>query len=218
MAFSKKVLDSFSKLLGIENITPNDLYAGFSCLPVYATIKTNPKTNKKYKFYSLEKLRQIWWMLQDPSSTEREDVIRIIRKNRERLGKPMNENKETKKIFITEEQAKYINSHNSKPFYVNPEQVNIVKKYLDTGFKRGSMHTISDEGYPKETKIVAMIGTDGNVLRNMTDVQLFYLLQDRFQHMFADMENRDKFLKQIIKDWYNKKISNTGLLSVNLIK
>ena len=49
----------------------------------------------------------------------------------------------------------------------------------------------------------------------MTDKQLFFMLQNKYQKMFADTDERDKFLKQIIKDWYYDKITNSGMLSVN---
>ena len=42
------------------------------------------------------------------------------------------------------------------------------------------------------------------------------MLQNKYQKMFADTEERDKFLKQIIKDWYYDKITDSGMLSVNM--
>ena len=76
--------------------------------------------------------------------------------------------------------------------------------------------TIGDDGYPKTLLIVGMKGTDGNIIRNMFSQQLFDLLQDKFQNIYLDKEKRDSFLKTVMIDWYNKKISNDGLLSKNV--
>ena len=47
----------------------------------------------------------------------------------------------------------------------------------------------------------------------LSDVQLFYIIQDEFKNIISDKEARDNFLKQIIKDWYNKKISKNNTLT-----
>lgn len=99
--------------------------------------------------------------------------------------------------------------------FVDPDKVKIVAKYLDENFVRGGISCIGEDGYPTTVGIVAIKGTDGKLAKNMNAKQLFYLLQDKFQHIYNDKDKRDKFLKQIIKDWYAHKISKEGLLSVN---
>lgn len=117
-----------------------------------------------------------------------------------------------KKVYITESQFKtLVESYN----FVEPDKVRIVAKYLDENFVRGGISCIGEDGYPTTISIVAIKGTDGKLAKNMNAKQLFYLLQDKFQHIYADKDKRDKFLKQIIKDWYAHKISKEGLLSVN---
>lgn len=108
-----------------------------------------------------------------------------------------------------------VNSLNESMNFIEPEKVKIVKRYLDNNFKRAKMPIVGEDGYPKMMELVGMIGADGNICKNMTAQQLFYLLQDKFQHIYSDRDKRDKFLKQIIKDWYNNRISKEGLLSVN---
>ena len=51
----------------------------------------------------------------------------------------------------------------------------------------------------------------------MNDKQLFYLLQDRFKNLYDDKDVRDRLLIQILKDWFPKKITKDGLLTVNMI-
>ena len=77
--------------------------------------------------------------------------------------------------------------------------------------------SIGEDGYPKTISIVALKGNDGGILKNMNDKQLFYMLQDKFQHLYSDTVRRDNLLKQIIKDWYKNRISKDGILTVNFI-
>ena len=121
-----------------------------------------------------------------------------------------------KNIFITEEQVKYINERKNAPKWcVDPQKVLLVKRYLDKGFKRANMTGIGDDGYPKDVKIVTMLSSNGTPLRNMTAMQLFYLLQDRFSKMFPDKKQLNNFLWATMNDWYEKKINTNGLLSHN---
>ena len=127
----------------------------------------------------------------------------------------------SKRIFLTEEQVEQINEglkvKVKANFPVDPQKVKYIAKYLDSSFKRGHMHGIGDDGFPKSMPIVGMIGTDGNILRNMTDKQLFYLLQDRFKNLYDNKDIRDRLLIQILKDWFPRKITKDGLLTVNMI-
>ena len=77
------------------------------------------------------------------------------------------------------------------------------------------MTGIGDDGYPKDVKIVTMLSSNGTPLRNMTAMQLFYLLQDRFSKMFSDKKQLNNFLWATMNDWYEKKINTNGLLSHN---
>ena len=121
-------------------------------------------------------------------------------------------------IFITETQAKQLEEklleENSK-YPVNPNKVRVISNYLDDNFTRGGISTFSEDGYPKTICIVAMKGTDGNVAKNLDAKQLFYLLQDKFKNIYLDKSIRDRFIKQVMKDWFNKKITKQFLLSVN---
>lgn len=121
----------------------------------------------------------------------------------------------SKKIYITEKQLNFIKENKDSHYFVNPEKVKIVKNFLDKNFIRAKMPNIGNDGYPTTTYFVGLKGTDGNVCKNMSQEQLFYLIQDKYKNIYLDKDKRDKFLKQVIKDWYNKKITREGLLSVN---
>ena len=127
----------------------------------------------------------------------------------------MQRKKSIKKVYITESQFQQIKSLLKEDFFIDTEKVNIVKKYLDDNFVKGGISCMDEKGYPKTLPIVGLKGTDGQVMKNMTDKQLFYMLQDKFSNIYSNHNQRDKFLQQIIKDWYYDRISKQGLLSKN---
>ena len=130
-----------------------------------------------------------------------------------------NENKMNKKrLFITESQFEKLKIYESeKKFYVEPQKVLIVKKTLDKMFSRGSMDGMGADGYPTRTNVIGMKGNNGEIVKNMTFEQVLDLLEDKFHNVYTDKEKRSRFLKQVLNDWYNKKISKEGLLSVNIL-
>lgn len=122
------------------------------------------------------------------------------------------------KIFITERQLNELKEVLlEKSFYVDTKKVLIVKNFLDKNFSRGTMDSISDKGYPQKTKVIGMKDGNGETIKNMTFSQMIDLLEDKFHYIYTNRTQREKFLKQVLNDWYNKKISNEGLLSLNVL-
>lgn len=125
------------------------------------------------------------------------------------------------KLVINENQAKKLIQliHEEcccKQYSYSPENVLIVKKYLDANFKKGNLEGMGEDGTPSNTPIVVMINTQtGKPAQNMFDHQLHELLIDKFQNMFTDKDERSKFLGQVMRDWYEDKIGLYGSLSVN---
>lgn len=106
----------------------------------------------------------------------------------------------------------------NKPYCISPEKVNIVKKYLDSGFGKGTFELVGPKGYPQMVKIVSMKDSGGNVLKNMLMDEMEDLLIDKFQNMFSDHTERSLFMKQVLKDWFDNKIGVFGTLSVNSLR
>lgn len=134
-------------------------------------------------------------------------------------GNIVAESKKTmgKRIIITESQyERLIQEGGEKKYAVEPNKVKIVVKFLDDNFLKAGIPTLGEDGYPKTVPIVVLKGTDGQPVKKMTDAQLYELLKDKFGKIYSDANKVNKFLKQIIKDWYYGKISKEGLLTVNL--
>lgn len=103
-------------------------------------------------------------------------------------------------------------------YYPEPDKVLLIKKYLDNNFAKASVDEVSPEGYPIDVPMVGMKNSAGQPVKNMTDKQLFYFLQDKFKDILSDKSKRDKFIIQVMKDWYNNKITKDGVLSNMIIK
>jgi hypothetical protein len=134
-----------------------------------------------------------------------------------------------KKFIITEEQVHAFSNiirqndpdkmpEKTGPYIVNPENVLLVKKYLDSNFKKGQIENIGPDGFPAKVRIVGMMSSNGDILQNLGEMQLEDLLIEKFKNMFIDKIERQKFLHQVLDDWFNDKIGMFGNLSVNILK
>lgn len=134
-----------------------------------------------------------------------------------------------KRVIITEDQLHALSNiipqnNNEKlpekagPYIVNPENVLIVKKYLDTNFKKGQIENVGPDGFPAKVRIAGMMTSNGDILMNIGETQLEDLLTEKFKNMFIDKIERQKFLHQVLQDWFNDKIGMFGNLSVNILR
>lgn len=133
------------------------------------------------------------------------------------------------KVILTEEQVHALSNiigqnrqeempEKTGPYTINPENVLLVKKYLDSNFKKGQIENIGPDGFPAKVRIAGMLSSDGNILQNLGEMQMEDLLIEKFKNMFIDKIERQKFLHQVLQDWFNDKIGMFGNLSVNILK
>lgn len=117
------------------------------------------------------------------------------------------------RIIINEHQEKIILQHIVNEATEYSDKVLLVKKYLDDNFARADNCKMGEDGQPTTEKVVAWLDSYKQLIKTITDVQLFYVVQDKFKNIISNKEERDNFLKKVIKDWYNKRISKYGDLS-----
>ena len=151
-----------------------------------------------------------------PEQNDEEDMQKVSDKliHDDNYGE-VSESKKGKNIYITESQFNELKQRLSESYFVEPEKVKIVEKFLDDNFVKGAIPSIGEDGYAKAILIVGMKIPYSDELKNMTATQAFYMLQDKFSKIYSDTKQRDRFLKKVLIDWYNGKISKHGLLSVN---
>ena len=95
-----------------------------------------------------------------------------------------------------------------------PAKVELVKDYLDSHFARAKATIMDDNGRPSFQEVVAWLDDNKQVVKTLTDVQLFYVMQDEFKDIIPDKNERDNFLISVLKNWYSNKISKHNSLSV----
>lgn len=121
------------------------------------------------------------------------------------------------KIVIDENtENKIINFFLSEAFIPKTDLVLQIKKYIDDNFARQMIDDI-ENGYPKKVSTVVMLSSDKQPLKTLQMSEFLMLLDDKFHTIIKDDEDRKKFLKQIIKDWFNNTISKNGILTKNYI-
>lgn len=123
-----------------------------------------------------------------------------------------------KNVIITEDvEHEIVSDILSKAFYPDHKIVMEIKAYLDDNFIKKEMDDIDANGYPRKSHSVALT-SNGQELKVMQLDELLTMLEDKFHEKIKDDMFRKKFLKQVIIDWWNKKIDRNGVLSVNYIK
>lgn len=122
-----------------------------------------------------------------------------------------------KKILINESQIRELKLSYifESAFHPKADVVLEIKDYLDKNFARQELDDIDENGYPTKDKTVIWLSKEKQPLKTLTMRELLLVLDDKFQKRISDDEDRKKFLKQVIKDWYYKRIKSNGILSVN---
>ena len=117
-----------------------------------------------------------------------------------------------KTIILTENEHKHIvNLMNEEISHIS-DKVLSIKDYLDNHFAKAD-NTTSSDGQPINQEIVVWLDKYKQPYKNMTDAQLFYVIQDKFKNIITNREIRDNFIKQVIRDWYKGSITKDGCLT-----
>ena len=121
-----------------------------------------------------------------------------------------------KKIIISEEKEHllYEEAMLEEMFGGWGDKVKSIKDYLDKNFARAAATIFGEDGKPQIKQVVAWLDEYKQVVKTLTEVQLFYIIQDQFKKILPDKNERDKFIIQVLKDWYNNKITKNYSLSV----
>ena len=104
----------------------------------------------------------------------------------------------------------------SKQYTIDPEKVLMVKAFLDKNYMKGIKNIIGADGVPTTTQVIYLAFNGQPVEDGEIDQEsLKDTLIEKYKDMFVDEDEREKFLGQVMKDWYHNKIGLYGSLSVN---
>lgn len=105
----------------------------------------------------------------------------------------------------------------TEAFHPELSKVLSVKSYLDKNYTKEFIDDITSDGYMKNAVVFGVL-KDSVVVNQIDANELLLRLDNQFNKIIELKSDRLKFLKQIIVDWVNNKISSNGVLSVNTIK
>lgn len=146
------------------------------------------------------------------------EIDRYFREGIKPTGKNFYESKRNKTIIITEEKEQEIIADIlTEAFYPTAEKVLAIKNYIENNFSRQQLDSLDDNGYPIKEKTVVWLSKEKQPLKTLNMKEFLRLLDDKFHSMVSSDEDRKKFLKQVIKDWYSGNIKKNGILSVNYL-
>ena len=94
------------------------------------------------------------------------------------------------------------------------DKVELCRKFLDKNFLRAAYDTHEKGGTIGSVKVFVQLNAKKmptKVVR--TAAEVFDILQNAFLNIIGDKKERDGFLRQVIRDWYDKKITKNGSLS-----
>lgn len=122
-----------------------------------------------------------------------------------------------KKIVITEKKEKTLIEYVfNEGFDSYASKIDNIVTFLDKNFFRASL---PHRNGVKLAPLPIVLGKDENGQPDKTYrldlTQLFEVLQsqEEFKNMFSDRNERDKLLKQVINDWFGRKITKYGSLT-----
>lgn len=97
-----------------------------------------------------------------------------------------------------------------------------IKNYLDANFAKasGGGNSFDANGERTRQSFVALLDDAKNVLKLLSDKQVFDLLQERFKSILpnsneSERNKRDEFLKKVLIAWYNNNITKQGSIVVH---
>lgn len=93
-------------------------------------------------------------------------------------------------------------------------KVYIIKKYLDSNFIKADIEELNDKGDLEKKPLVIMLDSKMQPTENrMTLVQLYYKVQYKYHNIIQNKKERNKFIWNVINDWFYNKITKNNNLS-----
>ena len=121
------------------------------------------------------------------------------------------------KLVITEDmEQQMIQSVFTEVFHPAAEKVLIVKDFLDKNFTKQVNNDITPNGMPTTNPAFGMM-SNNQVVKLMNAEEMLLYLEDQFSTMISNKNDRRSFLKQVLRDWWDDKITPVGILSVNTL-
>ena len=110
-----------------------------------------------------------------------------------------------KKIIISEKHEIFLYQSlvNEETSYLGDKE-DVVIKWLNDHFKAMENEVNDEMGLPKIDKVVSILDTNKQLTKNIIPIErVYYMMQAQFKNILHDKKDRNQFLWDTLKKWYN---------------
>ena len=121
-----------------------------------------------------------------------------------------------KSVILTNEQvSRFKRRVLRETFAVNTTLVRKIRDYVDKNFSYAKYDDINEDGDVIQKIAIQVLGSNREPLQTISPEKMLDKLDAKFNGIIKDDNERRDFIKQVLSDWVDGKITKDGLLSVN---
>ena len=118
-------------------------------------------------------------------------------------------------IVTTEQLNNFKRRVLKEAFAVNTTLVKTIRDYVDKNYSYTAYDDIDENGDVIQKIAIQVLSANGEPLQTISPEKLLDKIDSKFSGKIKDDNERRDFIRQILKDWVDGKITKDGLLSVN---
>lgn len=121
-----------------------------------------------------------------------------------------------KSIVVTEQQLHRFKGRVLKEtFAVNTSLVRKVYDYVSKNYSYAKYDDIDENGDVVEKIAIQALGSNGEPIQTLSPQKMLDKIDAKFSGIIKDDTERRNFLRQVLADWVDGKVTKEGMLSVN---
>ena len=121
-----------------------------------------------------------------------------------------------KSVIITSEQInRFKRRVLSEAFAVNTTLVQTIRDFINKNYSYTTYDDIDENGDVVSKIAIQVLSANGEPLQTISPEKMLDKMDAKFSGKIKDDKERREFIRQILSDWVDGKITKDGLLSVN---
>lgn len=121
-----------------------------------------------------------------------------------------------KSVILTSEQVgRFKRRLLKETFAVDTNLVRKIRDYVDKNYSYTLYDDINEDGDVVQKTAIQVLGSNREPLQTISPEKMLDKLDAKFNGIIKDDTERRNFIKQVLADWIDGKITKDGLLSVN---
>ena len=118
-------------------------------------------------------------------------------------------------VLTTEQVRRFKRRVLKEAFAVNTTLVRKIYDYVSKNYSHVQYDDINDDGDVVQKTAIQVLGSDGSPLQTISPEKMLDKIDAKFSGAIKDDTERREFIRQVLSDWVDGKVSKDGLLSVN---